>query len=467
MFKKFAVLVAAVAVVLGVAVASGPAPQSASAAAPAAMVSASGQSTCTTNGAGVCTIAHTLGVIPTVVQLTAVSYNGTSGWSPMYVQGSATATTFQMRVVHGTTSSPNSSVGVMWTVWAPASPPPTTTTTTAPTTTTTTTVPPTTTTTSNPPPPSGCTLPAYPDASCTGVPPGTTLTPYAGPSTITTAGTTLDSVIVSTCLQINAPGVTIKRSRINAAGCAPHVIFNNAASKYHGGYTGAGLTIQDSEVSCYAVTSGQPDPSRPTAGTGIGDDNMLVERVNIHGCENGFDMDLNAVVRDSYIHDLYQSEIAHTDGLQSADGTNLTVAHNTLQGDTWNTAVFEPGGCVNPGFCAGTSAININNCDPAKRSDCPTTQGAVVRDNLIAGGAFTLYCPFLSSGMQIIDNHFSYRFRDPTSTAVYRSSTPNVAPPWKPDTGAGSGAFGAQSDCQDEFQKSGNVYHETGTPVQF
>jgi hypothetical protein len=76
-----------------------------------------------------------------------------------------------------------------------------------------------------------------------------------------------------------------------------------------------------------------------------------VLRTNIHGCENAFDIDRNADIEDSYIHDLYQSAVAHTDGLQAFDGSNLTLKHNTFEGDTYPC----------PADCSGTSAVNIYN----------------------------------------------------------------------------------------------------------
>ena len=42
--------------------------------------------------------------------------------------------------------------------------------------------------------------------------------------------------------------------------------------------------------------------------------------MNIHGCENGLDIDQNITVEDSYIHDLYNGAEAHTDGIQFASG---------------------------------------------------------------------------------------------------------------------------------------------------
>jgi hypothetical protein len=288
-----------------------------------------------------------------------------------------------------------------------------------------------------------CALPKYPDASCTGVPAGTQLTAYTGPTTISTANTIIDAKIITDCITINAPGVTIKRSRVNANGCAPDVIMVNAASIYHGGYSGAAALIEDSEISCMTSLNG----GTATSNTGIGDNNVTVLRNNIYGCENGFDMDLNADIEDNYIHDLYQSDIAHTDGLQSYDGSNMKLIHNTFYGDTPL--------CPNPDYCAGTSAVNVNN----NTTNGIHTANMTIKDNLLAGGAYTLYCPMLStSNVLIQNNHFSYKFRDPNSPRTYG---PGVAAPWKPDAGPGVGDYGPWSDCQDGATLSGNVFHET------
>ena len=71
--------------------------------------------------------------------------------------------------------------------------------------------------TTSPAPPStqSCPLPAYPDANCTGVPAGTTLTPSGG-LTITTAGTVIDGRDITGQVVVNAPNVTIRNSRIRS-----------------------------------------------------------------------------------------------------------------------------------------------------------------------------------------------------------------------------------------------------------
>lgn len=66
----------------------------------------------------------------------------------------------------------------------------------------------------------------------------------------------------------------------------------------------------------------------------------------------------------------------------------------------------------------------------------------MIENNLLAGGAYTLYCPVDVKGVnfRVIGNHFSTNY----STKV--------------------GAFGASTGCSDEVL-SGNVVHETGAPI--
>ena len=70
---------------------------------------------------------------------------------------------------------------------------------------------------------------------------------------------------------------------------------------------GTRLLVEDSEVDC-----------KMTGGNGFGEAHITVRRVNVQGCENGFDINQNFTVEDSYIHDLYNGGDAHTDGAQFA-----------------------------------------------------------------------------------------------------------------------------------------------------
>ncbi|MBA2954218.1 hypothetical protein GON03_07785 [Nocardioides sp. MAH-18] len=260
-----------------------------------------------------------------------------------------------------------------------------------------------------PAPPAG-----FPNASNTGVPAGTTLTAYTGSSTISRANTVIDGKTLG-CIEVTAPGVVIRNSKIT---CKPTYA---AVTVDDGGFAGAPLLLEDVEIDC-----------GDNPGHGIGEANVTVRRANIHGCENGLDVNQSITVEDSYIHDLYNSSEAHADGIQLAGhlegggfvegAKNVTIRHNTIYG-------------VGPDGSLGTSAIISN-----PRGDT----NILIEANLLAGGAYTLYCDRPGAGIayRVIDNHFSTRF------------SPSV------------GAFGPTDGCADE-ERSGNVVHETGAAVRF
>jgi hypothetical protein len=267
----------------------------------------------------------------------------------------------------------------------------------------------------------------WPGSGTTGVPSGTTLQRVpadvtSGPGWswngtdqviyVTAGGTTLSGVNVSGGIIATVAGVTIKNSKATSIG------MSGAARTT----SNPRLTVQDTEVDC----------GNQLGTTAIGDINFTALRVNIHGCENGFDADSDISITDSYIHDLFNSTVGdpHTAGLQSAVGSNITITHSVFYGFTGN--------CVYPnnGSCNGTSAININN-----NSSGPTSSNTTISKNLLAGGAYTLYCPVPATvNFKVMDNHFS---------KVY---SPNV------------GEYGPSSDCAGETQ-SGNVIHETGQAI--
>jgi hypothetical protein len=147
----------------------------------------------------------------------------------------------------------------------------------------------------------------WPGGSNTGVPAGTALTPSGG-MTINTAGTVVDARDISGSVVVNAPNVTIRRSRIRSSSF--WVVDNNST----------GLVIEDSEIDGLGG-----------AHNAIGDRNLTVRRANIHHAENGFDVAGNVTVEDSYIHDLTTSGGAHTDGAQFNQGaSDIVFRHNTI-----------------------------------------------------------------------------------------------------------------------------------------
>lgn len=354
---------------------------------------------CTTNSTGYCTVSHTLGVTPDAAVLTPRVARGAVGYSLATVSGEMTSTTVTVRAMTSTSASYNNKAITFWmVVYAPGEVAPPTTTTT----------PPITTTITSPPPPAGCALPAYPDATCTGVPTGIVLTVVPGDFTVNTPGFTIDGQDIQGCVTVKAPGITIKNSRIT---CLGFIGVDNW------GYAVTGpsdwLTVQDSEIHC-----------NNGPGTGVGEQYVIALRLNVHGCENGFDVDQGFRIEGNYIHDLTQSAEAHSDGIQMWSTVNgVTIEHNTIFSNTNGVD--------------GTSAII---------SPSAGTTDVLIQDNLMAGGAFTLYCRQAGAGTnyRVINNHFSTRFHDPKV-----------------------GFYGPWTDCQDEAVVTGNVYDPGLQPVPF
>lgn len=185
--------------------------------------------------------------------------------------------------------------------------------------------------------------------------------------------------------------------------------------------------LEDSEIDF----NGTPDDP----GTCVTGRNLDIRRTDISGCENGLDADSYVTITDSYVHDLYNSahRDPHTDALQSGVGAHLVLEHNVFYGFT--------SGCTFPddsGSCNGTSAINIGG-----QPDLATVRDTLVRRNLLAGGAYTLYCPARPpTDFKVEQNWFSTVYTD---TAPRSSDRRRV------------GEYGPQSDCERTgVQASGN-----------
>jgi hypothetical protein len=216
---------------------------------------------------------------------------------------------------------------------------------------------------------------------------------------ITTANTVIDARDIRGCVSVEAPGVTIRRSRIRCANS--YVVYSHVPTS-----AGAALSIIDSDIGCETAAGAA------TSGTAIGDTNLIATRLNIQGCENGFDLDTDATIVDSYIHDLLRDDVvAHTDGIQFAIGRRIVIRHNTILVD-------------------GTSAI-IQNASGV--------DDVLIESNLLGGGAYTLYCPAgPSTNERVIGNRFS------------RSLYPK------------GGAYGPWTDCERVAVLRGNVWDDTG-----
>ena len=160
------------------------------------------------------------------------------------------------------------------------------------------------------PAPSAPTTAAYPNSSNTGVPSGTTLSPYTGSCVIKTAGVVIDSKTVNCDLTIQAANVVIKNSVINGT------VADDENS------TGYSFSITDSEVRV---------GNRPA--TGIGATNFTVRGVEVTGGNRSINCWINCTITDSYVHGQFKdsSGTYHESGIRM--GLGGTIVHNTIACD--------------------------------------------------------------------------------------------------------------------------------------
>jgi hypothetical protein len=254
----------------------------------------------------------------------------------------------------------------------------------APTTTTRATTPTTTTT----PPPTG----GFPDASNTGVPAGTTLTPSSGMN-VTVANTVIDAQLINGTVTIDAPNVVIKRSKFIGTGDWGILVRSGS------------VRLEDSEIAGRYTTAG------------LGFDNWTAIRCNIHGMpDDGFKLGDNVLLQDSWLHDWNTEQGAHADGGQVQNGIrNSIVRHNSID-------------------VVGNSALFI-------APDLgPSTNGPLlIEDNLLGGGNYTLYNVDGNSGQYFISN-ITVRGNRFLRNARYGAVNNNVPVNWNNnvwnDTGA-------------------------------
>ena len=322
----------------------------------AAPAESAGTSTCTTDAAGYCTVAHELGAVPAGVLVTLVEpYRGFAGWDQ------PTAATWRLHVRRPDQDRPYvGSVTFSWRAWA--EPAPTTEPPTSPPTTTEpspTTVLPTTTEPAPTTPAPTTTPPAagWPDGTNTGVPAGTTLTPYSGPCTIT-AAVVIDAVNALNCqaLIIKATGVVIRRSNL------PRI----EQTDWDSGWS---VTVEDSRI------------SSPTWVEGVlWGFNITARRVNVTGGQHSFHCNDRCVLEDSWLHGQYNpaGQSFHNNAFITNGGTDMVVRHNTLHCDPLLNSTG--GGCT---------------ADVALFGDFePVTRVTVENSLLKANGSSISYCAY-------------------------------------------------------------------------
>lgn len=187
---------------------------------------------------------------------------------------------------------------------------------------------------------------SFPSAATTGVPEGTSLSKYTGPCTIQTDNVVIDKKIIDCDMRVLAQNLTITNSVING-----HIYSD--PDYFNGSYT-----MTDSEIR-------MPE----AAGTGAGDVNFVLTRVEVTGGSRSVNCAANCTVQDSYLHGQYTDKrgIDHESAIRM--GSNSTIRHNTI---TCDAAPVPPD--------AGCSAALTGYGDFA------IVQKNTIADNLIDGG---------------------------------------------------------------------------------
>lgn len=237
---------------------------------------------------------------------------------------------------------------------------------------------------------------AYPDASNTGVPSGTSLTLFNTDFTTSSNGQVINQLDIRGSLIINHTGVVVTKCKISQWS-----IYGVDCESGHS------MTMTDCTV------DGGVNP-----GTCIVNNNLTLLRCDIKGAENGCDVGGNVDIQDCFFHDFYNAGAdPHTDCIQINDGADsITIKHNTFL--SYGADGSETTSCI----ISPQAATGVANW--------------LIEDNVFAGGAFSLYGPQNGAGTNIVikDNKF-WRLVHPGS----------------------SGAFGDWTDCTDETI-SGNQY---------
>jgi hypothetical protein len=153
----------------------------------------------------------------------------------------------------------------------------------------------------------------FPGASNTGVPPGTRLTNYRGPMTISRNGTVINAKRIDGDLRIRARNVVVKNS------------FISGDVRIDPSDRGYSMTVKDSEVD-----AGRARGQDAYDGTGIGARDFRAIRVDVHGGKRGVNCNHNCTVRDSWIHDQARDDtgLEHESAVRMGD--HARIMHNTL-----------------------------------------------------------------------------------------------------------------------------------------
>jgi hypothetical protein len=137
---------------------------------------------------------------------------------------------------------------------------------------------------------------------------------FSGPLTITTPGAVIDGKLIRGALVIDAPNVTITRSRIEAP-TGNFAVYETA--------DGCGLTLDHVEIT--AAMGAHPDRAvRPAP-------NLVMNHVFIHGTQRGVSAADGMVLVNSYLDEFDNPSANHASAVGSSGNVhNVVISNNVL-----------------------------------------------------------------------------------------------------------------------------------------
>ncbi|MEU6138427.1 right-handed parallel beta-helix repeat-containing protein [Nocardioides sp. NPDC047086] len=251
----------------------------------------------------------------------------------------------------------------------------------------------------------------HPGSGDTGVPPKKKLRVHRGDLVIRTPGKVIDGLEVHGRINVEAPNVTIRNTKVIVPTSSETAGISNNNDN------GAGMLVSNVEVLA--------ENAAPGVNGVVGHDFTLQSSEIHHVTDQVHITGSNVIVRDNWFHDNYHFEsdpyqdggASHDDSIQIIGGGNITIAGNRFTG------------AYNAGVMITQSIRDVD--------------GVTIRDNLLGGGGCTVNISEKGrgpvDGLVIRDNRFLSDQRIDGCAIIHPSTT--------------------------KVTHSGNVWDDTGRPV--
>lgn len=238
----------------------------------------------------------------------------------------------------------------------------------------------------------GAPEPKFPDATNTGIPPGTVLTPFSGIFQSTAPNQIIDSLDIQGELIINHPGVTVKRTVVR--GETLHLCrINIGADQFR---------MEDCRIDGMGNTI--------NAIALFGTQDVVIIRCDVSRAQNCITVGMNnTLVQDCYIHDLIDAHSdPHYDGVDNGGGANfMTVRHCTIKhfnAQTSCVSMFQDFGVPHDNLVENCYLAGGGYCIYGGGGGLGTPSNIVIRNNVFGkdyyptGGFFGPVAAWVPSG---------------------------------------------------------------------